>query len=43
VTISSVGEAIGNITRNGGSSSDYLSDIEHDRQRFMRADDVIDG
>ena len=41
VTISSFGEAIGNITRAVGSSSDYLSDIEHDRQRFMRADEVI--
>jgi hypothetical protein len=37
---SSVGEAIGNVTRQAGSSSGYLSDIEHDRQRFMRDEDL---
>jgi hypothetical protein len=41
VTVSSLGEAIGNITRAGGSSSDYLSDIEHDRTRFMREGEVV--
>ena len=42
VTVSSLGEAIGNITRAGGSSSDYLSDIEHDRARFMREGETVD-
>lgn len=41
VTVSSLGEAIGNLTRTGGSSSDYLSDIEHDRTRFMRKGEVV--
>jgi len=40
VTVSSIGEAVGNITRQTGSSRDYLSDIEHDRQRFMRDGDL---
>ena len=41
VMVSSVGEAIGNITRDGGASSEYLSDIEHDRTRFMRRGETI--
>jgi hypothetical protein len=41
VTVSSLGEAIGNLTRTGGSSSDYLSDIEHDRTRFMKKGEVV--
>jgi hypothetical protein len=40
VTVSSVGEAIGNVTRQAGSSSAYLSDIEHDRHRFMHDEDL---
>ena len=36
VMVSSLGEAIGNITRAVGSSAQYLSDIEHDRRRFVR-------
>jgi len=40
VTVSSVGEAIGNLTRQAGSSGAYLSDIEHDRRRFLREADV---
>lgn len=39
VTVSSVGEAVGYITRQAGSSGAYLSDIEHDRRRFMRDDE----
>jgi hypothetical protein len=42
VTISSLGEAVGNVTRAGGSSSDYLSDIEHDRSRFMREGESLE-
>jgi hypothetical protein len=40
VTVSSVGEAVGYVTRQAGSSAAYLSDIEHDRRRFMRAEDL---
>jgi hypothetical protein len=39
VTVSSVGEAVGHVTRQAGSSNAYLSDIEHDRRRFMRDGD----
>jgi hypothetical protein len=39
VTVSSVGEAVGYLTRDAGSSAAYLSDIEHDRRRFMRDDE----
>jgi hypothetical protein len=41
VTVSSVGEAVGNVTRQAASSTAYLSDIEHNRRRFMRKDDVV--
>jgi hypothetical protein len=39
---SRVGEAVGNITRRAGSSGTYLSlsDIEHDRRRFLRDEDL---
>ncbi|MDF2773482.1 MAG: hypothetical protein K0S86_2979 [Geminicoccaceae bacterium] len=40
VTVSSVGEAVGYVTRQAGSSAAYLSDIEHDRRRFMRDEDL---
>jgi hypothetical protein len=40
VTVSSVGEAVGNLTRQAGSSAAFLSDIEHDRRRFLRDADV---
>ena len=36
VTVASIGEAVGNITRRAGSSAVFLNDIEHDRRRFMR-------
>jgi hypothetical protein len=39
VTVASIGEAVGNITRRAGSSAEFLNDIEHDRRRFMRASD----
>ena len=42
VTVSSLGEAVGNLTRAGGSTSDYLSDIEHDRHRFMRKGESVE-
>ena len=42
VMVSSVGEAVGNIMRTGGSSSVYLSDIEHDRSRFMREGETVE-
>jgi hypothetical protein len=42
VAVSSVGEAVGNITRAGGSSSKYLSDIEHVRSRFMRDGETVE-
>ena len=41
VTVSSIGEAIGNVTRQAASSAAYLSEIEHDRQRFMHDGDVV--
>jgi hypothetical protein len=41
VTVSSFGEAVGNITRQAGSSGAYLSDIEHDRHRFLRDGEVL--
>jgi hypothetical protein len=40
VTVSSIGEAVGNLTRQAGASGAYLSDIEHDRRRFMRAGEL---
>jgi hypothetical protein len=40
VLVSSLGEAIGNVTRQAGASGAYLSDIEHDRHRFLRADEL---
>jgi hypothetical protein len=40
VTVSSIGEAVGNLTRQAGSSAVFLSDIEHDRRRFLRDADV---
>jgi hypothetical protein len=42
VMVSSIGEALGNVTRTPGSSADYLSDIEHDRSRFMRAGESVE-
>ena len=39
VVVSSAGEAVGYLTREAGSSGAYLSDIEHDRRRFMRDDE----
>jgi hypothetical protein len=39
VTVSSIGEAVGNLTRRAGASAAYLSDIEHDRLRFLRDGD----
>ena len=36
VTVSSIGESIGYVTREPGSSGAFLSDIEHNRHRFVR-------
>jgi hypothetical protein len=36
VLVSSIGESVGYATREAGSSAEYLSDIEHNRHRFMR-------
>lgn len=40
VTVASFGEAIGNLTGQAGSSAAYLSDIEHDRRRFLTDADL---
>jgi len=42
VIVSSLGEAIGNVTRAAGSSAQYLSDIEHDRHRFMQEGELVE-
>jgi len=42
VIVSSLGEAIGNVTRAAGSSAQYLSDIEHDRRRFMQEGELVE-
>lgn len=41
VLVSSLGESVGYLTRRVGSSADFLSDIEHDRRRFLAHDEEI--